>query len=94
MNAQEVKEFTQRQADANQAANEKYLNKPMVAAIEKAYLATKDGSHNPGIVCAFVDVPDLRRVVLNRGEVLVDGELATPEQCDMILAALKAKVGK
>ncbi len=91
MNATEVKEFTQRGVDAQHAATARFHDRDAIRQIEQAYLATEQGKKDPGIACACIDVPDLRRVVLSRGEALVNGVTATAEQCQMILAALKGR---
>ena len=92
MNATEVQDFTNRTVEAAHAATARFHDRDLIRQIEQAYLATKQGESDPGIACACVDVPDLRRVVLSRGEALVNGVTATEEQCQMILAALKARV--
>ena len=91
MNATEVKDFTDRSVGAAHAATARFHDNDIIRQIEQAYLATEQGRKDPGIACSTIDVPDLRRVVLSRGEALVNGVTATPEQCQMILAALKGR---
>lgn len=65
-----------------------------ISEIEAAYLATAQGTKNPGLAPDSVDVPGLRRVVIQTGVVLVNGEPATDEQKGLILEALRARAGK
>jgi hypothetical protein len=65
-----------------------------ISEIEAAYLATVQGAKNAGLAPDSVDVPGLRRVVIQTGRVLVNGEPATPNEAYSILEALKARAGK